>query len=100
MSGYTFASGSITGAGAKLQASGQVVWTPSRTALGCYSITFAAAHPLGTTYIANVSASGAYAVVRNGTYAPTSTVLQISTYTVGTATAIDPLIVYFMVLAS
>ena len=97
MSGYTFASGMVSAAGAKVTSTGQVGWSSSLSSAGLHLITFNSAHPLGANYIINVTSQGGAAAIRGSTYAPTSTTFQVACAAFGsTSVANSPF--YFMIL--
>ena len=58
MPGYTYCSGMVNSSGIKQTSTGQVTYTSGQVSTGTYSITFAAAHPIGNTYITNITGKG------------------------------------------
>ena len=72
MPGYTFCSGMVHAAGLKQTSTGQVTYTSGLISTGVYSITFAAAHPIGNTYITNITNKIDHALIKAPTYKPTS----------------------------
>ena len=99
MPGYTFCSGMVNSSGIKQTSTGQVSYTSGQVGTGNYSITFATAHPIGNTYITNITGKGVVAVMQNTSPAPTTTTFQVQCYAVGTATLTNGGFI-FMVLAS
>ena len=85
MPGYTFCSGMVEAAGTKQTSTGQVTYTSGLISTGVYSITFPTAHPIGNTYITNITGKGVVAIMQNTSPAPTTTTFQVQCYAVGTA---------------
>ena len=76
----------VNSSGIKQTSTGQVSYTSAQVGTGNYSITFATAHPIGNTYIRNITGKGVVAIMQNTSPAPTTTTFQVQCYAVGTAT--------------
>ena len=97
--GFFFCAGVVGSTATNVRGTGQVTFTVARTsgqAAGGYTITFASAHPLGATYIVNLTGQYSLCTLNGGVAAQS---FKVMCYTPGTSTLVDSAF-HFQVLVS